>query len=114
MDRHDGPYGLKSGVGNRFKTILQCIMNATAISMEFFQRRVAQSNKYARNDMHSRNLTPYLGHELENTQASEMNRFLGIMLRISLGPREMGGYSSCFAANSNAQIGAACSVELLG
>ena len=49
-DRYDGPHGLKNGVGNRFKTILQCIMTTTAMNIEFFRRLVAQSNKYIRNE----------------------------------------------------------------
>ena len=55
-DRHDGPHGLKSGVGNRFKTILQRIMTATAMNIEFFQIILAQSNEHTRNDMHSRKI----------------------------------------------------------
>ena len=35
-DRYNGPHGLKNGVGNRFKTIFQCIMTTTAMNIEFF------------------------------------------------------------------------------
>ena len=31
----DGPYGLKSEVSNRFKTILQCVMTKTAMNIVF-------------------------------------------------------------------------------
>ena len=113
-DRYNGPHGLKNGVGNRFKTIFQCIMTTTAMNIEFFRRLVANSNKYARNDMQSRNSTLYLGHKWENISVSEMIRFFGIMLRISLEPRKMGGYSSYFTDNSNVQIGTGYSVELRG
>ena len=75
-DLYDGPHGLKSGVGNRFKTILQCIMTTTAMNIDFFQRLVSQSNKHARNDRHSRNLTSCLVHKWENISVSEMIRFL--------------------------------------
>ena len=36
-DLYDGPHGLKSGVGNRFKTILQCIMTTKEMNIEFFK-----------------------------------------------------------------------------
>ena len=89
-------------------------MKTTAMNLELFRRIVAQSNKHARNGMHSRNSTLCLGHEWESAQESEIIYFLGIMLRISLEPRKMGGYSSHFVANSNVQIRTAHSVELLG
>ena len=48
-DRYNGPHGLKSGVTNRFKTVLQCLMTTTALSLDFFDRLTMQSNKFARN-----------------------------------------------------------------
>ena len=74
-------------------------MTTTAMNIEFFRRIIAQSNKYARNDVYSRNSTLCLGRKWENIHVSEMIRFLGILLRISLEPRKMGGYSSYFTAN---------------
>ena len=62
-DQCDGLHGLKNGVGKRFKTILQCVVTTTAMSLEFFRRLVAQSNKHARNYARSRNSTLCLGHE---------------------------------------------------
>ena len=70
-------------------------MTATAMNIEFFQRLASQSNKHARNDMCSRNSTLCIGRKWENVSASEMIKFLGILLRIYLEPRKMGGYASC-------------------
>ena len=82
------------------------------MNIELFQRLASQSNKHAMNDMHSRNSTSCLGHKWDNIQVSEMIRFPWILLRISLEPRKMEGYASCFTANSNVKIGTACSVEI--
>ena len=84
------------------------------MNIELFQMLVAQINEHARNDMHSRNLTLCVGHKWENIQVSEMIRFLGIFLRIYLESRKMGGYTSNFTANSNVQLGTACSADLRG
>ena len=90
-DQYNGPHGLKKVIGDRFDTVLQCTMNTTTMNLKFFERLAAQSNKYARNDMKTRNSTLYIGRKWENIRAGEMIRFFGIMLRISLEPRKMGG-----------------------
>ena len=113
-DRYNGPHGLRKGIGNRFDTILQCVMNTTAMSLEFFERLAAQSNKYARSNMKVRNSTLFIGHKWENIRAGEMIRFFGIMLRISLEPRKMGGYSTYFADNTTLHLDSNYSVKLRG
>ena len=55
--------------------------------------------------MKSRNLTLYLGHEWKNIETGEMIRFFGIMLRISLEPRKMGGYTSYFLEDPVVMLG---------
>ena len=90
-DRNNGPHGLKNGINESYMTVLQCVMNTTAMSLEFFERLIAQSNEYARNNMKSKNSTLYIGHKRTNIRAGEMICFFGIMLRISLEPRNMGG-----------------------
>ena len=113
-DVYNGPHGLRPGIVGRFKTVLQCVMHTTAMSVEFFDRLTAQSNKYARKDMLSRNSTLFIGHKWDNIRVSEMIRFFGIMLRISLEPRKMGGYTTYFTDNSSMSIGHGYNVELQG
>ena len=113
-DRYNGPHGLRKGIGNRFDTVLQCVMTTTAMSLEFFERLAAQSNKYARNNMKVRNSTLFIGHKWENIRAGEMIRFFGIMLRISLEPRKMGGYCTYFADNTTLHLDSNYSVQLRG
>ena len=90
-DRYNGPHGLRKGVAKSFDTVLQCVMNTTALSKMFFQRITSESNKYARNEMKKRNSTLFIGHKWKNITVAEMIRFFGIMLRISMEPRKMGG-----------------------
>ena len=62
----------------------------------FFVRICAESNRYARRIMRQRNTSLFLGHKWDNITVKEMIHFFGIMLRISLEPRKMGGYQSYF------------------
>ena len=48
------------------------------------------------NNVISRNYILYLGYAWENITVGEMIRFFGIILRISMEPRNMGGYTSYF------------------
>jgi hypothetical protein len=113
-DRYNGPHGLKPGVPTSFPTILQCIFKTTAMSQDWFQRLASQSNKFARKNMMERNSTLYLGHKWKNITVPEMVRFFGIMLRISLEPRKMGGYSLYFTDSPTVHIGDGYSIELRG
>ena len=113
-DHYNGPHGLKPGVANQFSTVLQCIFATTAMNKEFFKRLASQSNNYARRDMIQKNSTLYLGHKWKNITCAEMIRFLGIMLRISLEPRKMGGYASYFQDSPVVAMGGMYSVELRG
>ena len=95
-DRYNSPHGLKEGVADSFTTVLECIFKTTCMDRDFFKRLAAQSNKYVREDMVKRSSRLYLGHKFKNITVGEMVRFFGVMLRISLEPRKMGGYPSYF------------------
>ncbi len=64
--------------------------------------------------MNARNSTLYLGHKWKNIMSSEMIRFFGILLKISLEPRKMGGHVSYFTENPAVRIGDGYTVELRG
>ena len=113
-DRYNGPHGLKAGIPTSFPTILQCIFQTTALSRSLFQRLTSQSNKYARMQMKERNSLLFIGHKWKNITVPEMIRFFGIMLRISLEPRKMGGYCSYFTENPVITIGDGYSIQLRG
>ena len=113
-DHYNGPHGLKIGVANKFKTVLECIFYCTAMSRDFFQRLAAQSNSYARQHMMARNTIVFLGHRWTNISTGEMIHFFGIMLHISLEPRKMGGYVSYFYSKPNIYLGSGYTVEPRG
>ena len=113
-DHYNGKHGLKDGIGDSFETVLQCIFQTTAMNRDFFKRLASQSNKYARETMRSRNTSIYLGHKWENITVGEMVRFFGILLRISMEPRKMGGYESYFQDPPQIHLGVGYNVRLTG
>ena len=113
-NHYDGPHGLRDGISNRFRTVLECVFQTTAMEPSFFQRLASQSNKYAKIDMRSRHSNLYIGKQWRDITTVEMIQFFGIMLRISMEPRKMGGYVSYFEENPVINIGDHYSVQLRG
>ena len=62
----------------------------------------------------SQKSTLNIRHKWTNIRVGEMIRFLWIMLRISLEPIKMGGYSTYFVNDTNMQPSSNYSVELCG
>ena len=113
-DHYSGPSGLKSGVSKKFVTVVQCLFQTTAINRNFFVRICAESNRYARRVMRERNTSLFLGHKWNNITTEEMIHFFGIMLRISLEPRKMGGYESYFTEQQSITAANGYSTSLRG
>ena len=113
-DHYNGLHGLRKGVGRRFHTILQCLFETTAMDRSFFLRLCAESNKYARKIMNERNTKLFIGHKWSNISVQEMIHFFGIMLRISLEPRKMGGYDSYFIEDHTIVLANGYTVTLTG
>ena len=113
-DHYSGPHGLKPNIGKRFFTVLQCMFETTAMNRSFFVRLCSESNKQARKVMTERNTSLFLGHKWTNISVEEMIHFFGIMLRISLSPRKMGGYDSYFNDNINVTLSNGYSTNLRG
>ena len=114
IDHYNGPHGIKEDVGSSFQTVLQFILKTTAMDRDFFKRLATQSNKYARANMHARSSSMFLGHKWANITTGEMVRFFGIILRISMEPRKMGGYTSYFQENPVVSLANGYSVQLRG
>ena len=72
---------------------------------DFFVRLCCESDQYARMVMKERNTSLFLRHKWNNISVSEMVQFFGIMLRISLEPRKMGGYMSYFVKDQSIALG---------
>ena len=81
---------------------------------DFFVRLCCESNKYARKVMKERNTSLFLGHKWNNISGCEIVHFFGIMLRISLEPRKMGGYISYFVDDQSITIGNGYTTYLQG
>ena len=113
-DRYEGPHGLKSNLSKRFCTVLQCLFETTSMNRKFFLRVAGESNKYARKIMKERNTTLFLGHKWSNISVEEMVHFFGILLRISLEPRKMGGYESYFVENQSLTLASGYTASLRG
>ena len=84
------------------------------MDLDFFTRLATQSNKYVRTIMHTQSSSIFLGHKWRNISTGQMIRFFGIMLRISLEPEKMGGYTSYFQDNPVITMGTGYSVQLRG
>ena len=113
-DHYNGPHGLRPNVRGTFRTILQCIFQCSCMDRSFFKRLTTQSNKYARAAMIRDNTNLFIGRKWSNITTGEMVRFFGIMLRISMEPRKMGGYATYFQDNVYMDTGGGYKVKLRG
>ena len=113
-DRYEGPHGLRKNISKRFCTVLQCLFETTAMDRGFFIRLCGESNKYAKNIMRERNTTLFLGYKWTNIIVEEMVHFFGILLRISLEPRKMGGYTSYFQESHSITLASGYTCNLQG
>ena len=113
-DHYSGAHGLKANIGTRFYTVLQCLFETTAMNRSFFLRLCSESNKYARMVMKERNTSLFLGHKWSNISVTEMIHFFGILLRVSIEPRKMGGYATYFTEDHNVTLSTGYSTNLRG
>ena len=92
---YDGPIGNKR-VNSLFQDPFECLKLA-GLSYEFVARLAASSNDYAKKVLciDDRNKRIH-GKSFANISTEEMYRFLGVMLQISLSPRDSGGYPAYF------------------
>ena len=110
-NKYDGPHGLKPGVEHKFNTVSECIFETSGLLLDVFRRMTAQSNKYARAKMRN---GKFGGLKWTNITLQEMIRFFGIMLRMSIEPRHLGGYEAYFHPSTSIQAGKNYSVQLSG
>ena len=84
------------------------------MNREFFQRLTSQLNKFLKKTLSSNSTSMFLGHRWKKISTGEMVRFFRISLRISMEPRNMGGYASYFQENSIMNLSSGYSVQLRG
>ena len=80
----------------------------------FFLRLCAESNKYVRKIMNERNTKLFIDHKWSYISVQVMNHFFGVMLRIFLEPRKMGGYDSYFIEDHTIVLSNEYTVTLTG
>jgi hypothetical protein len=113
------PYKGKVGLRvdpKSFQTPRECLATCGGLDHEFIRRVTKNSNYYMMQvvvpflDKHKR----IHGLKWSNITVGEMSVFLGILLRISMEPRDLGGYRAYFSAeNRVVQLGSNKSIEIL-
>ena len=101
---------LRRGVARRFETILDCVQVCGGMDYEFFKRITANSNQYVRLNMND--LGEFGGSPWTNITVQEMVRFHGVLLKMSVDNRELGGYKSYFTERLSVNLSRTYSVEL--
>jgi hypothetical protein len=99
-ERSDGNSNgcLKPGVAASFKSPLDCAEVCGGLTHEMVKRLTVQSNLYAEEVLKPQ----YVGGRVEGSPwkkitIAEMYRFLGLMLKISISPLNLGGYEAYFS-----------------
>ena len=95
---YEGPTGLKEGVAESFQTPFECVAACGGLNYDLVSRLAIKSNNYFKD-----HIKPTLGknnvfHKMpwRNIDVTEMYRFLGILLKISLAAVDGGGYEAYF------------------
>ena len=101
---------LHHGVSKKFNTIFECVSVAGGMDYEFFKRLTANSNEYAR--LHMSQDGEFGGSKWSNISVQEMIRFHGMILKMSIDDRELGGYTAYFTEEMSVNCSRSFSVKL--
>jgi len=94
---YPGKTELNTGVANSFKTPLGAFQVVGGFDVDTAKRLCRNSNDYMKMFVLSNRTNRSLyGTQFEDITLSEMMKFLGIMLKISLNPIDYGGYPAYF------------------
>lgn len=94
---------LRRGIGKKFTTVFECTQLCGGLSITFFKRLAANSNQYAR--LHMTPDGKFAGRTWRNISLEEMVRFHGVILKMSIDNRSLGGYESYFETNLQVNLG---------
>lgn len=96
---YSGPEGLKAQVASKFTSPLNCFFTVSGFNFETAARLAKGSNDYFHRFVkpHLNRNNVYHGIPWCDISTTEMIRFLGILLKIGLCPRDGGGYRAYFA-----------------
>ena len=94
---YHGNTRLRSGVADSFKTPLEAFQVVGGYTVVAVRRLCRNSNDYIKKYVLPNRMNGLLyGTRFEDISVSEMMKFLGIMLRMSLNPIDYGGYAAYF------------------
>ena len=94
MYNRPGPC-LKRGVATSFTTAMQCLGKCGHMDIQFFRCIAAKSNQYACEHM-DQTMLCFGGSKCNNIQLEEMIHFFGMVLKMSINDRRVGGYTEYF------------------
>ena len=101
---------LKKGISRRFHTPFECVQVVGGLTYHFFKRITANSNGYARANMNNKGF--FGGVSWVNISVQEMIRFHGVILRMSMEDRNLGGYEAYFTSKIQINCSRDFSVEV--
>ena len=106
----EGPC-LKPRVARKFGTVLECASVCGGLSYSFFKRLTCNSNQYARTHQVC---GKFVSYSWVNITVEEMIRFHGLILKMSVDGRNLGGYQAYFIEKHQVNAGTNYYIELDG
>ena len=100
---------LKEGIGQRFRTAFGCVQVCGGMNLTFLKRLTANANQYARANLVN---DKFGGYKWRNITLTEMVNFKGVILKMSVDDRNLGGYKSYFEQPMSVILGQDYSVDL--
>ena len=102
---------LKKGISDTFSSISECVSKVGGLDINLIKRITFNSNAHARNKLKHGN---FAGYKWSDITATEMIRFFGIMLKISILDLNMGGYDAYWKKDLTVQVAPKYSVKIEG
>ena len=109
MYNGEGPC-LCHGVASRFDTVFGCVQLCGGLSYCFLERLAANSNQYAR--LNIKEDGSFAGKSWHNITVQETIHFRGVVLKMSIDNRKLGGYEAYLVGNMQINLGRMYSVSL--
>ena len=104
-----GP-SLRHGVACKFNNTMECIAICSGLDYNFFKRLTANSNQFARQHMNVEG--NYTVSQWSNISVQEMIHFFGLILKMSVDDRQLGGYQSYFTKKRSINLSRYYAIEL--
>ena len=95
--------GLQTGVPFSFSTPFESLTTVGGMNYEFIASISSSSNQYFKSNIKGKRTDSngrYCNRKWTPISVEEMHHFLGILLRISLSPKDAGGYIACFTIDN--------------